>query len=120
MMIKAEIYNRVLKVYNHGTQKRDFIYVGDIPRALNYLIKKKSIPFEFNLCTSKLTKLTKVLNIYKKLIKNSLKIKFLNEQKNYSETKKMKPIKRNIGIRPTKLEIGLIKTRDFYIKNFKK
>ena len=54
------------------------------------------------------------------MIKSNIKIKFLNKQKNYSETKKMKPVNKSKGIKLTKLEIGLIKTRNFYIKNFKK
>ncbi len=120
MMIKAEVFKKVLNVYNKGFQKRDFIYVGDIPKALNFLMKKKTIPYKFNLCTSKLINLLKVIKIYKKMTKSNIKIRYLNKQKNYSETKKMKSVNKSKGIKLTNLEIGLIKTRNFYIKNFKK
>lgn len=120
MMIKAEINNKILKVYHRGKQKRDFIYVGDISRTIHYLIKKKRIPYHFNLCTSKLTKLLDVLNLYKKISGKKIKLRFLNKQKNYSETKKMRIIKKTKGIKLTTLEFGLIQTRNFYIKNFKK
>ena len=68
--------------------KNEILYMLGIFQNFKFFNEEKTIPYEFNLCTSKLINLLKVIKIYKKMIKSNIKIKFLNKQKNYSETKK--------------------------------
>ncbi len=120
MMLKAEMSKKELKVYNYGNQKRDFLYVGDISKTLYYLSKKKSIPHQFNLCTSRLATLKDAIKLYQKICNGRLKFKFYGSQKNYKEPNEIKSIRNTKGVKLTNLQLGLIKSRNFYIRNFKK
>ena len=80
MMIKAEVFKKVLNVYNRISKTRFYICWG-YSKNFKFFNEEKTIPYEFNLCTSKLINLLKVIKIYKKMVKSNIKIKFLNKQK---------------------------------------
>ena len=89
---------RVL-VNGNGSQKRDYIYVGDVVSAILAVVKyqqKKAIE-EFDICTGKLFSLNQVLKLLQKAIQKKVKIvydksfipkeKTINKSFNYAQQK---------------------------------
>lgn len=119
LMIRNEIENKTLRVFYHGLQKRDFIYVKDIPKVLFKLINRRNLQSSYNLCTSKLISLKNVIKIYQKICRNKLKFKLLKSQKNYNEPKNIKNKKNDKSVKLTQLKDGLTKTREYYLRRKK-
>ena len=65
--IKSSMSNKIFHLHNNGNHKRDFTYIEDVNQILYKLIfskkKKESI---YNICSSRPTKITKILSIIDK------------------------------------------------------
>ena len=77
--------NKKIQLYNNGNHKRDFTYISDAVIPVIKLIKKSpksEVPFiAYNICSSKINNIRKILNIIIKEIKNKKKPIMIGLQK---------------------------------------
>ena len=72
-MIKSLINVKTFKVHGSGNQVRDFIYVGEIVKKINFLLKKKFNKTIYNFETKKKFSINNIIKIVNKIYKKKIK-----------------------------------------------
>tara|TARA_B100000787_G_scaffold156574_1_gene132762 strand:+ start:44 stop:1021 length:978 start_codon:yes stop_codon:yes gene_type:complete len=119
------IKGKSIDVFNHGKHERDFTYIDDVVKILVKIkdtIPKGDTPYQcLNIANSKPIKIIDYIKLISKVLKKNVKIKYLGLQKGdvkitYASNK---VIKKKVGkFRPTKLEEGLKKYHQWFLKYY--
>ncbi len=121
--VVAEFYRRIIKgepifIYGDGEQTRDFIYAGDLSRAIVKAIEKRQIGGEiFQLGTGVETSVNKLVEYIRDIVENEIRVEYKPERKgeirrNYTSIEKAKKI---LGFNPEiDLKKGLRLTYDWF------
>ena len=119
LFLKKLKKSEALDIYGNGNQTRDFIYAEDISNIINKIINKNIIGI-FVLASGKSYSINDIISLIKKLKKYDIKINYLKprtaEVKDSSFNNKK--IIKTLGIKFTKIDKGLIKTINWYRKNY--
>ena len=119
------IKGKSIDVFNHGKHERDFTYIDDVVKILVKIkdtVPKGDTPYQcLNIANSKPIKIIDYIKLISKVLKKNVKIKYLGLQKGdvkitYASNK---VIKKKVGkFRPTKLEEGLKKYHQWFLKYY--
>ena len=122
--MKRALAGEVLEIYGDGSQTRDFIYVGDLTRAICLCLGAESVGGEvFQIATSKETTVSQLAEMLRPILCEAgappVDLRCAPPRagevlRNYSDTSKAH---RRLGWRPeVSLEDGLGKTVDWYVR----
>ncbi len=115
IFIKNFFNKTPLKIYGHGNQMRDFIYIDDV---INFLLSKKKINGIFNLVTGSSHSINQIVSILSKYFYYPKKIKKKERIEEIGKLRISSKKAKNLGWIPTvSLKEGLIKTIKFYEKH---
>jgi dTDP-glucose 4,6-dehydratase len=117
-----------IPIYGDGKQKRDWIFVEDNCRGIMKVLEKGKNKEIYNLGTEKLTENINIVRIIFDKVKEKTNIDvnyeevidYVDDRLGHDREYKLNcdKIKRELGWKPTvKLEEGLEKTVDWYLKN---
>jgi dTDP-glucose 4,6-dehydratase len=128
VIIKKIMNNNKIPIYGDGKQKRDWIFVEDNCRGIMKILKEGKNKEIYNLGTEKLTENINLVRIIFDIVKGKTElegnykesIEFVEDRLGHDREYRLNcnKIKRELGWKPTvKLEEGLEKTVDWYLKN---
>jgi nucleoside-diphosphate-sugar epimerase len=112
-----------IEVWGHGNERRDFLYIDDLINFIDLAIKKQKTFFElvnvsYGRSISIKELVRKIINISNKKISIIFDITKPNIKTNISLSNNL--VKKKFNWKPkTNIEIGIKKTIDWYIKNYK-
>jgi len=121
LMINNAINDKELPIYGKGINRRDWIYVEDFCKAIFKVLERGRNGEIYNICGDcEISNLELVKRLLKILRKPESLIKFVKDRPGHDLRYAMNhdKITRELGWNPTiKLEDGLKKTVDWYLKN---
>lgn len=113
LFTKAALHGEKAVVYGDGTHVRDFLYVGDIPRTIDNMIKNNFPKGEYEVGSGIGTSVNELISKVEKVVNKKIDRK--NEDYILKEAEEL--IARNSVVRnPTSLETGITRVAEF-IKN---
>jgi UDP-glucose 4-epimerase len=119
-IFKSVIKNIPIKINGNGRQSRDFIYIGDVVRAIMLAMKSNKCS-TYNVCYGRSYSLNSLINTIKKITKKKIKInpkKSIKGEVDHSILNNSK-IKKDLRFKiKYSLENGLNRTWKWYQKNF--